>query len=175
MLYHLIRTIEDHGDDIWHRLIRQVERDEHLSGIRRIPEIQLRDWLQSVALRLDQYVIATGGSTVRLRRDCTALGRTCFEEGIPIHEAIRTLQILKHGILELASEEGILRSSGDLYAQEQLRFYVSRLFDDLVYHTLLGYEEGLLKNVDARNAGRDRRETRSTEDRTQPVLSTVGK
>ncbi len=143
MLYYLIRSVEDHGDRIWQRLIRHIERDEHLSGIRRIPETQLQAWLQSVPLHLDEYIIAMGGNTRRLRRDCIALGRACFDRRIPVHEAIRILQILEHGIFDLASEEGMLRNSSDLYAQEQLRTHVSRLFDDLVYHTVLGYEEGL--------------------------------
>ncbi len=152
MLYHLIRSIEDHGDHIWQRLIRHVERDKHLAGIRRLPEVQLRRWLLSIPLHLDAYIVSTGGNSIR--GNCLAFGQACVQEGIPLHEAIRTLHILKHGILEFASEEGMLRNGGDLYAQGQLHSHVSRLFDDLVYHAVLGYEEDLTRLVQA-HKGRD--------------------
>jgi hypothetical protein len=139
LLYHLIRSIEDHSDQVWQRLTRHIERDPHLARVRRLPAAQLREWLLSIPLHLDAYIVSTGGNSIR--SNCLALGRACVQEGIPLHEAIRTLQILKHGIFEFASEEGMLRNSGDLYAQGQLHSHVSRLFDDLVFHTVLGYEE----------------------------------
>lgn len=149
LLYQLVRNIEDHGEEIWRRVLRHIQRNDQFKEIRRLPEVCLREWLLEVPLHLDEQ--ATCGGDTALRNRSMAMGQTCLEEHVPLHEAVKTLHVLKHTILDFVLSEGMVQNCADLYAEEELRARVSRLFDSLVYHTVMGFERGLPETVSQPN------------------------
>ena len=70
------------------------------------------------------------------------LGRTRFEQSIPLHELIRGLQIVKERLVDFA-RDGMAETALQIYAEEELEYRVGRFFDEVVYYAAKGYELAL--------------------------------
>ena len=75
-----------------------------------------------------------------LDREYEILGKTRFEEGVPLHESVRALYVIKDKMIDFVKEQGVKRDSMELYAEEELEHRVGRFFDELVIHLVRGYE-----------------------------------
>ena len=64
---------------------------------------------------------------------------------MPLHETVRSVQILKDQMLDFVREQGVAQSSVELYAEEELEHRAGLFFDDLIYHLVRGYEGALRK------------------------------
>jgi hypothetical protein len=56
-------------------------------------------------------------------------GQWCYEESVPLHEAVRMIHILKHKLIESTRDQMILQTPVDLYAQEEFEHHIGRLFE----------------------------------------------
>jgi hypothetical protein len=136
-----IRLIEDHREQIGAEAVRAIRQRPELSHMGKLPESELREWAAGILLCLDSFPGVTdhGQLSNRFRE----VGRRRFQEAIPLHEAIRSLQVLKGKIVNFVRNEGLARNSLDLYAEQELEHEVGLLFDRLLYSLALGYEEAL--------------------------------
>ena len=75
-----------------------------------------------------------------LGREYEHIGKTRYEESIPLHESVRALYIIKDKMIDFVKEQGVKRDSMELYAEEELERRVDRFFDELVIHLVRGYE-----------------------------------
>jgi hypothetical protein len=146
MLHHLILAIEKHGDEIWSRVFNKVKTASQLGEIRRVPEAYLRAWLEDIPRNLGERLADIDDEVVRKRY--VHFGRLCFTDSVPLHEAVNTLHILKREIIGYVRDQGMVQTFHDVYAQDDLRARVGRLFDTLVYRLVLGYEQGLVEHAD---------------------------
>ncbi len=63
-----------------------------------------------------------------------------FEEGVPLHEVMRALFLVKNKMVDFISEQGFNMDALTLYAEEELERRVDHFFDLLVIHLASGYE-----------------------------------
>jgi hypothetical protein len=143
MLSHkLIERVERHCDQILDGLITQVRRDPELQHMRKLPEAELRERGATVLRHLDQWLLE--GRDALLVRQYEHLGRLRCEEGIPLHEVVRTLQILKDRTVGFVRDWGFGQPAAEVQAEEEVE-YVVGFFDRLLYHLVKGYEQALGK------------------------------
>ncbi len=77
------------------------------------------------------------------RQRYSVLGKTRFEENIPLHEAVLRFHILKEIVIEFIHEQGFAVNAVQLYAEEELELRLGRFIDAGVYHVVRGYENAL--------------------------------
>jgi hypothetical protein len=105
------------------------------------PDLEIREWCQAILQNLGSLLSSRKNEEVIHRFQ--VLGRTRHEEGIPLHEAVLRLQLLKDKIICFIHEQGFAQTAMQLYAEEELELRMGRFFDASVYHIVRGYEEAL--------------------------------
>lgn len=142
MLSHkLIENVQRHCDQILDGLIAHVRRDPELPHLRKLPETELRDRGRAVLRYLDRWL--PNGREVALIEQYEILGRVRQQEGIPLHEVVRGLQLLKEQTVGFVRDWGFGQPAVEVQAEEEAEYLVDRFFDRLLYHLVKGYEKAL--------------------------------
>ena len=137
----LVQLIEEHWEDIAGRVVREIRRHPDLPVLARRPDAELKEWCQGILTNLGYWLAATRGEELRGRYE--GLGRTRFEESVPLHEAVLRFFVLKDKIIDFVHQQGFAMTSIELYAEEELERRVHRFFDVMVYHLVRGYEHAM--------------------------------
>jgi len=140
-----VQMIEDHAESIASRVVRQIRQDRELKEMARLPESELRDRAFDVLRNLGHWLSVTSWDEMVKRYE--TLGRRRFGENIPLHEVVRCFCILRENMIDFVWEQGVLESTVQLYAEEELEHRVGRFFDNLVYRVVRGYEEALRESL----------------------------
>ena len=138
----LVQKIEDHSQQITNRVIRQIQHDPKVLEIKKLLESELRDRTHDVLKNLGHWLAVS--SETELAKYYEKLGRERFEQSIPLHEVVRCFQILKDNMIDFVREQEI-KSSVELYAEQELQRQVGGFFDRVVYHLVRGYEDAMRK------------------------------
>ena len=144
----LVQLIEGHWETIAGRLIRDIYRHPDMRNFASRPEGEIREWCREILQDLGHLLTAKNEDDVRRRFE--ALGKTRFEEEIPLHEGVLRLHLLQQKILEFIHEQGFTMDTVHLYAEEELVLRMGRFFDASVYHLVRGWEGAMRR---ARAAG----------------------
>jgi hypothetical protein len=134
----LIRLIEAHQQEITDRLLRDIQRHPDLVHLRQRPAAEMSERSQILLEHLG-YWLAEGNED-ELAHKLDTVGRIRFEEGVPLHESVHTLCLLKEKIIDFVDEQGFNPEPLELYAEEELQRRVGRFFDLLLMHLVRGYE-----------------------------------
>ena len=137
----LVRLIESHWEEIISSVISRIHREPQMEHYGARLESELRDWGGVVLQNLGHWLTARTADEIGLRYE--ELGRKRFQEGIPLHEAVRCLAIFRERVLDFVEEHVVSKSSLELYAEEELDRHVGRFFDVLTIHMVKGYEIAL--------------------------------
>ncbi len=143
----LVHLIETNSDQILTRLIHQIHHDAGFRHIGKLPDAELREWGQHILENLGDWLAA--GKEEELRNRYEKVGRTRFEESVPLHEAVHGLLILKNKMIDFVQEQAMAKTTVQLYAEEELEHRVDRFFDILVCSLVRGYENALRRAVAA--------------------------
>jgi hypothetical protein len=142
MLSHrLIQCIEDHSEQLTDEVIRRIRMDPELTHIGQLPTSDLHEWRSGLLRNLGAWL--AGEERGKLRKHYEEIGKERFDGGIPLHECVRSLHILKQEIVDFARNQGFAQSSVEIYAEEELERRVDRFIDFLLYHLVRGYEAAL--------------------------------
>ena len=133
----LIQLIEAHHRELADRVLREIWRRPDLPHFRRLPEAELRGRGRVILEHLGEWLL---GNDEEMKKKQEAVGRLRFEQGIPLHEAVHGLFLIKNTVIEFMEEQGIPRDSIGLYAEEELELRLGRFFDELIVHLVRGYE-----------------------------------
>ncbi|MCW5979841.1 MAG: RsbRD N-terminal domain-containing protein [Bryobacteraceae bacterium] len=133
-----VNLIESHADRIADGVLRRLSEDRRASHIARLPQSELRESCQRVLKNLGHWL--TASSENEIARHYEERGRVRAVEGVPLHEAVLFLFILKEKMLDYTRDQGFTQSTVDLYAEEELEHQVGRFFDSATYHLIRGYE-----------------------------------
>ena len=139
----LIRVIEAHQQEITDRLLRDIHRYPELSHLRQLPEAELRERSQNLLEHLGYWLAQ--GNEEELARKYEALGKARFDEGVPLHESVHALFLIKEKMIDFIGEQGFDPYALELYAEEELVRRVGRFFDLLVSRMVRGYENAWRK------------------------------
>lgn len=137
----LVQLIEGHWDEIAQRLIVAVRNHPDMEQLSKRPEIELREWCREIVENLGDLLTAKQHEEVHRRY--RVMGKSRFEENIPLHEAVLRFQLLKDKIVGFVHEQGFPMNAMQLYAEEELELRMGRFFDACVYQVVCGYEHAL--------------------------------
>ena len=142
----LVHQIETNSGSILHQVISEMRRDVELPHLREIPDAELREWGQHILERLGEWL---AGKENPLASHYETIGRDRFERGIPLHEAVHALFLVKDKMIDFVLDHAAARTFMQLYAEEELEHRVDRFFDILVCHLVRGYEDALRRSARA--------------------------
>lgn len=134
----LIHLIEAHQEEISTTVLHDIRRHPDLSHIRNLQDAELRERGRQILAHLGKWLAESREE--ELAREYEHIGKTRYEESIPLHESVRALYIIKDKMIDFVKDQGIKRDSMELYAEEELERRVDRFFDELVIHLVRGYE-----------------------------------
>lgn len=136
----LIAMIEDHWESISARVLHQVRNDPELLHVRKLPESDLHDWGREIVTHLGHWLIT---SEREVARRFEQIGRTRYQQLVPLHECVHGLHIVKNAILSFVRDQGLGQTTVEVYAEEELEHHVGLFFDCLIHYLVRGYEEEL--------------------------------
>jgi hypothetical protein len=140
----LIRLVSTHREEIAARVIRRIRRESRLLELGKMPEGELRDRALEVFEHLGTWLIANRSE---LAQTDEKRGRRLHEEGVPLHEAVHALQIIKECMIQFAQDERMTGNTLEMYAEEELEHTSDRLFDLMIYNLVRGYESAMWERV----------------------------
>ncbi len=137
----LVQLIETHWDTIAQRLIVAVRSHPDMQELAKRPRLELREWCRDILENLGDLLSAKDHEEQQQRY--RVLGKTRFEENVPLHEAVLRFHMLKELVIEFIHEQGFPVNAMQLYAEEELELQLGRFIDAGVYHVVRGYENAL--------------------------------
>jgi hypothetical protein len=132
----LIRLIESHEEDIANQVIRKVRRDPHLTHLAAVPEGGLGERAREILKNLGHWL----ESKEEIGLQYESIGRSRYDQSVPLHEAIGGLCLIKTAIFDFIHEQATEGNCMELYVEEELERRVGRFFDLLVIRMATGYE-----------------------------------
>lgn len=136
----LVHLIESNQEQIVDRALAQVRRVPTLQT-RSSLDHELRELGQDLLLNLGNWLSPANEQTLALRYE--RMGKLCFDQEIPLHEAVRGLTVLREKMLDFAQENLVSNSSVELYGEEELDRRLGYLFDLLIVHLVKGFEDAI--------------------------------
>src|ERR1017187_2973034 len=134
----LVHLMEKHEEEITDRVAEQIRRDPAMAHTRAILRTGLWQWHRELLESLSHWL--TTGNSEALAGRYQHAGRERFEQGVPLHECVRDLCVLRETLLDYVEEHTFNKDSVELYAEEELDRRVGRFFDLLTVHLVRGYE-----------------------------------
>jgi hypothetical protein len=99
-----------------------------------------------------------GDNRETIARQYEEIGKKRCAEDIPLHECVRSLQIVKSETIDYVRGQGFAQTSLEIYAEEELEHRLNRFIDFLIYHLVRGYEAALRRaNRRSQEAGASQR------------------
>jgi hypothetical protein len=141
----LIQRIEGHADQLAASVLRVLLTNEDLVVHHSLSENELYDWVWNIVTHLSEWLTEKTDDDIRARYE--ELGRQRFRAGIPLHEVVLALQIIKDRVFAFARSEYFGDTALALYGREELELSVSHFFDRCVYYVVRGYEQALAASV----------------------------
>src|SRR5262245_36432780 len=123
----LVHLIENHWEEIASRVIRALRSNPDTPTLAARSDLDLREWCREILENLGSRLAISREEDVRRRFQ--ALGRSRFEESVPLHEAVLRLHILRDRIVSFIHEQGLPMSALNLYAEEELEQRITRFFE----------------------------------------------
>jgi hypothetical protein len=136
----LLRLVSDHWEEIAARVLGRVRMDSKLLEFGKLPEGELRERARDILLNLGHWMVSRE-EDVAVRYE--HLGRHRFEEGIPLHEVVYALQLIRESMVEYVRDQGMGVTPLELYAEEELEHGADQVFDQIVYYFVRGYERAM--------------------------------
>jgi len=137
----LVHLIESNWEDITSSVIQRIRREPQMAHYRDRVESELREWGQILLQNLGHWL--TSGREEEIGHRYEQLGRQRFEAGVPLHESVRVLCLVRERILDFVEEHVLNKSILELYEEEELDRRLGRFFDLLTIHMVKGYEKAI--------------------------------
>jgi hypothetical protein len=143
----LVHLIETHWEDVVGRVIKKIHRDPQLSHYSASVEADLREWGQVLLRNLGHWLTACKEDEIA--HNYERLGTLRFQDGIPLHESVRCLALVREFVLDFVEEQIDSKTTLQLYEEEELDRRLARFFDVLIIHMVKGYEQALRSSFSA--------------------------
>ncbi len=137
----LMRLIENHSEQITSVVLKQIRENPNLKHLSSLPDSHLRGIWNEILAKLERWLEPRQRDA--LGREYEKLARTRLEQGIPLHECVLALQLVRNQAIEWVKQQAIRRDYLEIYAEEELERWLDNFFDFLIYHSVKGYESAL--------------------------------
>jgi len=134
----LMQLLEDHWEELSASGLRQIHADAALKHLKALPEGELLRRARETLKCFGDWLAGNDN----LAQKYEEIGRSRFEQGIPLHEVVRAQQLIKRKMINFLREQGA-DSALKIFAEEELEFSIDRFFDEVTYQTVRGYEAAL--------------------------------
>lgn len=139
----LVQRIEAHSEQIAGLAVEEIRRDPQLHAIAALDRDELASGAYDLLGNLGHWLVARDPEVARWSEP---LGRSRFEQSIPLCELIRGLLIIKARLIDFAREE-LSGTALQIYAEEELEYRVGRFFDLVIFYAAKGYESALHDSI----------------------------
>jgi hypothetical protein len=134
----LIQFIEAHQEQISANVIHEIRLHPDLRSLSKLSDAELRERGQQILENIGSWLGM--GRESEIVQIYEKIGKSRFEHGIPLHESVRALAIIKDKTIDFMRNQSLARTSVDLYAEEEVERTLGRFFDELTVHLVRGYE-----------------------------------
>ena len=142
---HLLQRIEANWDRIAADVIAELDRDPQLNYYKALSDQEIRHRAKDLAENLAAWMHERDNSRLAARYE--QLGRDRFNEGVPLHEVIQKIGIIRRAIRSYAAQQNLGLSPVEIYAELELLRIMATFFDFVVYHVVHGYEQALRREL----------------------------
>jgi len=136
----LIKDIEE----ITRRSEKDILSREETHSYRNMSQEVLNNRIKDVYRRLEMW-LAGKKSKIDMQKIYEDAGAARFKEGIPLHETILVMQLLKRHLWLFILEKQVLDSAFELLRSLEINNKVVLYFDRAIYYLTRGYEKELKK------------------------------
>lgn len=134
----LVLIVEQHQEEIAGRWVEQIVTHPTTATSHTFPRELLRAQAAEI-LSLLTGRLRGRGRVGELVSSLRALGEERARTGVPLHEALSSLSLLKLTLWSFAREAGAWETPLDVYRVLELSFLVNSFFDRAAYHLARGY------------------------------------
>ncbi len=142
----LLKRIEENWEQIASAVMRARDRDPHLSHYRNLSDDEIRDRIRDLTANLGAWLMAK--DEARLTEHFESLGRRRYEQGLPLHDVIQKLMVLKREIRGFVSDQNLGLTPVEIYDELEMLRAMAGYFDFVIFRVAKGYEEALRANRD---------------------------
>lgn len=131
--------IEDHAEELTRGVIKALQSDARTPHYHQLTYDELHYRTYSVYRNLGQWL--SHKSEEPLESSYTDLAKRRFAEGVPLHEVVFALIVLKHHLRDYVRSTGLMDSAVGLHQELELHRLVGHFFDKAIYYTVKAYEQ----------------------------------
>jgi hypothetical protein len=135
----LVHLIEQHADQLSHRLIGKLENDPHCSELRKVPVEELRARSYEVYRHLADWLIRK--TEHDLQQAYLEIGARRARQGVAFSHVLYALTATKAELWEFLQDEGIVTKPIELFGEMELFRLLDQFFDRALYYAASGYEQ----------------------------------
>lgn len=137
----LLDRIDRNWETIAGEVIANGRRDPRLRKYHSLSDAEIRDRARDLVRNLRLWL--EGMPEEDLSRKYDALGRRRYRAGVPLHELVLKVQLIKRQIAAYATEENLALTPLEVYQEMELLRTLGRYFDIVIHSAVEGYEDEL--------------------------------
>ncbi|MDX2267925.1 MAG: hypothetical protein NW208_07455 [Bryobacter sp.] len=137
----LLKRIETNWEKIAAQVIQDRNDNPHLQHYRSLSDHEIRERAEELATRLATWL--TERDETLHSTHFENLGRRRFEEGMPLHEVVLKLNIIKRAIRRYATEQNYSLTAVEIYDELELLRAMAGFFDFVIFRVTKGYEDAM--------------------------------
>lgn len=141
----LIQRIENNWEAIAANVIGQVRRDQEVSHYQSLSESEIRERAHDLVVNLSYWLLSNNSAEIGSRYE--ALGRRRYREGVPLHEVVYKLAMIRRSIASYVMEQNLALSAVEVYEELDLVRSLTRFFDKVVHNVVRGYESEMRESL----------------------------
>ena len=135
----LIEIVQNDWETIASQAIERVHSDPEVPNYRALTDDELRARARDLLAQLGRWLARRDEDSLARRYE--DLGRQRFDEGMPLHEVIYKLQLLKRSVYEHARDQHLEVTAIELYAEQEFLGLIDEFFDRIIFRVCKGYSE----------------------------------
>ena len=135
----LIQIVESNWETIASSAINRVHSDPEVPNYQALTDHELRARARDLLAQLGHWLAKRDPELLARRYE--ELGRQRFDEGMPLHEVVYKLQLLKRTVYEHARDQHLEVTAVELYAEQEFLGLIDEFFDHIIFRVCKGYSE----------------------------------
>lgn len=139
--HNLLQRLEANWEQIAARVAWERDNDPELVHYKTLSDQEIRERAKDLSSKLASWL--TERNEAAFVQHFEALGRRRFEEGLPLHEVIQKLNIIKRAIRRHVTEQNYSLTPIEIYQELEALRAMAGFFDFVIYRVAKGYEEAL--------------------------------
>ncbi len=146
----LVQRLEANWEQIATQVIRERDQDPDLLQYKTLSDQEIRERAKDLSSKLSSWLLDRDES--RFAAHFEALGRRRYEEGMPLHEVIQKLNIIKRAIRRYVTEQNYTLTPLEIYQELEVLRAMAGFFDFVIFRVAKGYEEAIRARVETKPA-----------------------